>query len=124
MVQSPYAKQRGVINVEINITAAAAEKINQRVNGREGYLKLKYDTDGCGCAVNGVVALWFVPNLDSDDIAIETNDRTVYVEKSKTVFFDEQMKIDFSNTANCFQLKSPQQILNGHMSLLIKEKTD
>ena len=124
MVQSPYAKWRGVINVEINITAAAAEKINQRVNGREGYLKLKYDTDGCGCAVNGVVALWFVPNLDSDDIAIETNDRTVYVEKSKTVFFDEQMKIDFSNAANCFQLKSPQQILNGHMSLLIKEKTD
>lgn len=124
MVQSPYAKRRGVINVEINITAAAAEKINQRVNGREGYLKLKYDTDGCGCAVNGVVALWFVPNLDSDDIAIETNDRTVYVEKSKTVFFDEQMKIDFSNAANCFQLKSPQQILNGHMSLLIKEKTD
>jgi len=110
--------------VEINITEAAVEKINQRVNGREGYLKLKYDTDGCGCAVNGVVALWFVPNLDSDDIAIETNDRTVYVEKSKTVFLDEQMKIDFSNAANCFQLKSPQQILNGHMSLLIKEKTD
>ena len=124
MVQSPYAKQRGVINVEINITEAAVEKINQRVNGREGYLKLKYDTEGCGCAVNGVVALWFVPNLDSDDIAIETNDRTVYVEKSKTVFLDEQMKIDFSNAANCFQLKSPQQILNGHMSLLIKEKTD
>ncbi|MFB5195580.1 iron-sulfur cluster biosynthesis family protein [Neobacillus sp. KR4-4] len=110
--------------MEINITAAAAEKINQRVHGREGYLKLKYDTDGCGCAVNGVVALWFVPNLDSDDIPIETNDRTVYVEKSKTVFLDEQMKIDFSNAANCFQLKSPQQILNGHMSLLIKEKTD
>lgn len=124
MVQSPYAKQRGVINVEINITAAAAEKINERVNGREGYLKLKYDTDGCGCAVNGVVALWFVTELDSDDIEIETNDRTVYVEKSKTVFFDEQMKIDFSPSANCFQLKSPQQILNGHMSLLIKQKTD
>ncbi|MEH7073931.1 iron-sulfur cluster biosynthesis family protein [Neobacillus drentensis] len=110
--------------MEINITAAAAEKINQRIDGRDGYLKLKYDTDGCGCAVNGVVALWFVPNLDSDDIAIETNDRTIYAEKSKTVFFDEQMKIDFSNTANCFQLKSPQQILNGHMSLLIKAKTD
>jgi uncharacterized protein YqkB len=124
VVQSPYAKQRGVINVEINITAAAAEKINERVNGREGYLKLKYDTDGCGCAVNGVVALWFVTDLDSDDIEIETNDRTVYVEKSKTVFFDEQMKIDFSPSANCFQLKSPQQILNGHMSLLIKQKTD
>lgn len=110
--------------MEIELTAAAAEKINMRTEGREGFLKLKYDTDGCGCAVNGVVALWFVQVLDEDDIPIETNDRTIYVEKSKTVFFDEQMKIDFSNSSNCFQLKSPQQILNGHMSLVITEKTD
>jgi uncharacterized protein YqkB len=117
-------KERGALNLEINITAEAAKKINERIEGQEGYLKLKYDTDGCGCAVNGVVALWFVPDLDADDIAIETNDRTVYAEKSKMVFFDEQMKIDFSSSTNCFQLKSPQQILNGYMSLIIKEKTD
>jgi uncharacterized protein YqkB len=110
--------------VEINITEAATEKINERLNNRDGYLKLKYDTDDCGCAVNGVVALWFISELETDDIAIETNDRTVYAEKSKMVFFDEQMKIDFSQASNCFQLKSPQQILNGHMSLIIKEKTD
>lgn len=110
--------------MEINITEAAAEKINARTEGQEGYLKLKYDTDECGCAVNGVVVLWFVPVLDNDDIAIETNDRTVYLEKSKLVFFDDQMKIDFSKATNCFQLKSPQQMLNGHMSLIIKEKTD
>ncbi|MFF2448704.1 iron-sulfur cluster biosynthesis family protein [Neobacillus sp. NPDC058068] len=110
--------------MEITITEAAAKKINERTKGQEGYLKLKYDTDGCGCAVNGVVALWFVPEVEEDEIAIETNDKTVYLEKSKMVFFDEQMKIDFSQTTNCFQLKSPQQILNGHMSLIIKEKTD
>ncbi|MFJ7725464.1 iron-sulfur cluster biosynthesis family protein [Neobacillus sp. NPDC097160] len=110
--------------MEIIITEAAAKKITERTKGHEGYLKLKYDTDGCGCAVNGVVALWFVPEIDEDEIAIETNERTVYLEKSKIVFFDEQMKIDFSESTNCFQLKSPQQILNGHMSLIIKEKTD
>jgi uncharacterized protein YqkB len=116
--------REGSLRVEINITETAVEKINERIKDRDGYLKLKYDTDGCGCAVNGVVALWFVPKLDADDVALETNDRTVYVEKSKTVFFDEQMKIDFSKATNCFQLKSPQQILNGHMSLVITEKTD
>ena len=110
--------------MQITITAAAIEKINERTAGRKGFLKLKYDTDGCGCAVNGVIALWFVPALDQDDLAIETNDRPVFVEKAKTVFLDEEMKIDFSQTTNCFQLKSPQQILNGHMSLMIKEKTD
>lgn len=110
--------------MEIIITAEAIEKINERTANREGYLKLKYDTDGCGCAVNGVIALWFVTELDDTDIAIETNERPVYVEKSKMVFFDEQMKIDFSKTTNCFQLKSPGQILNGHMSFILKEKTD
>jgi uncharacterized protein YqkB len=117
-------QREGVFHVEIVITEAAAEKIRKRTEGRDGFLKLKYDTDGCGCAVNGVAALWFVSEIEDTDIAIETNDRTIYVEKSKTVFFDEQMKIDFSDSSNCFQLKSPQQILNGHMSLVITEKTD
>jgi uncharacterized protein YqkB len=110
--------------VELKINEIAVEKINERIQNRDGYLKLKYDTDGCGCAVNGVVVLWFVPELEADDIAIETNDRTVYVEKSKLIFYDEQMSIDFSKATNCFQLKSPGQFLNGHMSLVITEKTD
>jgi uncharacterized protein YqkB len=107
--------------MEIMITEAAAKKINEKTNGQIGYLKLKYDIEGCGCAVDGVSVLWFVPALDEDEIAIETNERTIYMEKAKMVFFDEQMKIDFSDTANCFQLKSPNQILNGRMNIVITE---
>lgn len=110
--------------MEIKITAAATEKINERTAGRAGNLKLKYDIEGCGCAVSGVFALWYVAEIDSDDIGIETNDRTVYMEKAKTVFFDEQMTIDFSKATNCFQLKSPQQILNGYMSFVLTKKPD
>lgn len=110
--------------MEIIITAAAAEKLNEKINGREGYLKLKYDTEDCGCAVNGVIALWYVPEVDTDDITIETNERNVYMEKSKAVFFDEKMTIDFTKGTNSFQLKSPQQILNGYMSFVVTEKTD
>jgi uncharacterized protein YqkB len=107
--------------MEIIITESAAEKINDKTKGLDGYLKLKYDIEGCGCAVDGVTVLWLVSELDPGDIAIETNDRTIYMEKAKTVFFDEQMKIDFSETANSFQLKSPNQILNGRMNLVITE---
>ena len=110
--------------MEITISAAAAEKLNEKINDREGYLKLKYDTEDCGCAVNGVIALWYVPEVDTDDITIETNERNVYMEKSKAVFFDEKMTIDFSKGTNSFQLKSPQQILNGYMSFVVTEKTD
>lgn len=108
--------------MEIMITSAAADKIKEKIAGHTGYLKLKYDTEGCGCGVDGVAALWFDPELEADDIAIETNDQTIYVEKSKTIYFDEQMKVDFSNTTNSFQLKSPGQIFNGFMSLVIKDK--
>ncbi len=34
--------------MEIFITEEAAAKINEKAAGRVGYLKLKYDTDGCG----------------------------------------------------------------------------
>jgi uncharacterized protein YqkB len=119
-----HMPQRGALNMEITITAAAADKIAEKINGRTGFLKLKYDMEGCGCAVDGVAALWFVPEVEDTDIAIETNNQTLYVEKSKMVFFDEQMTIDFSESTQWFQLKSPQQILNGQLSLIIKKNTD
>lgn len=110
--------------MQITITEAAAVKIAEKISGRTGFLKLKYDIEGCGCAVDGVAALWFVPEVEATDIAIETNSETIYVEKSKMNFFDEQMIIDFSNGTKWFQLKSPQQILNGQLSLIIKKNTD
>lgn len=107
--------------MEITITEKAAAKISQKMEGQNGYLKLVYDTDDCGCAVNGVVALWLVPELETEDIKAKTNGHPVYMQKSKLIFFDEKMTIDFSETSNTFQLKSPQQILNGHMSFLIQK---
>jgi uncharacterized protein YqkB len=106
------------------ITDSAAAKIQEKTKDYKGFLKLKYDIEGCGCAVDGVFALWFVPELESDDMAIETNAHTIYVEKAKTVFFDEKMKLDYSETTSWFKLSSAQQILNGQMSLMIIKKAD
>lgn len=110
--------------MEIMITDPAVAKIKEKITDRKGYLKLKYDTEGCGCAVDGVAVLWFVPELEDDDIAIKTNAQTIYVEKAKTVFFDEKMKLDFPQTSNWFRLSSSQQILNGQMNLMVTEKAD
>ena len=105
--------------MEITITDEAAAKIKEKTEGMKGYLKLKYNTDGCGCAVNGVVELWFVSEIEKDDVAIDTNEWPVFLEKAKTLYFDEKMKIHFSKDVNSFQLISPQQILNGFMKLVI-----
>ncbi|QED48524.1 iron-sulfur cluster biosynthesis family protein [Cytobacillus dafuensis] len=102
--------------MQITITEEAAKKIKERMADKRGFLKLKYDTEGCGCVVSGVTALWLVPELDEDDREIKTNIGSIYIEKSKEVFLDEQLKIDYSEKANCFQLKSPNEYLNPRMS--------
>lgn len=108
--------------MEIALTELAAEKLSERIAGKDGFIKLKYDIDGCGCVVSGVTALWLVNDLDEDDREIKTNAGSIYAEKSKEVFLDDDLKIDFSVKANCFQLKSPNQYLNPRMSFIDKTK--
>lgn len=102
--------------MKITITESAGNKLKERMAAKSGYLKLKFDIDGCGCVVSGVPALWLVDKIDDDDCEMKTNAGSLYIEKSKEVFFDENMTIDFSEKANCFQLKSPNQYLNPRMS--------
>lgn len=106
--------------MNITITEEAAKKIKERMEGKNCLLKLKYDIDGCGCVVSGVPALWLVSELDEDDRQIKTNVGDIYIEKSKEVFLDEHLKIDFSEKSNSFQLKSPNQYLNPRMSIYDK----
>ena len=107
--------------MEIKWTDRAMKKIENSVQAHsDKQIKLKYDTDGCGCVVSGVTALWLVDEKDGDDVLIETNAYPVLVEKSKMVFLDEKMTIDFNETANSYMLTCPSQILNPRMSLTVK----
>lgn len=106
--------------MEINITETAAQKITEKKGEQRGYLKLKYETEGCGCVLSGVTSLWLVNKIDEDDRAIETSIGHIYVEKSKEVFLNDQLIIDFSISSNSFQLKSPNEYLNPRMSFLNK----
>ncbi|RFU69189.1 iron-sulfur cluster biosynthesis family protein [Bacillus sp. V59.32b] len=102
--------------MNIEWTEGAIKKATEKVNGQNGYLTLKYDTDGCGCVVSGVTALWFADDVEQNSERIETNYLPVYIEKSKMIFMDDVMKIDFVPDANSFQLKSPNGMLNPRMS--------
>ncbi|MGM0852969.1 MAG: iron-sulfur cluster biosynthesis family protein [Bacillota bacterium] len=106
--------------MKIELTNEATKKIQDKIGTKNGHLKLKYDTEGCGCVVSGIPTLWFVHEPEKgEDITIETNSYPILVEKSKVVFLDEDLKIDFSSQSNTFQLKSPGQIINGRMSFLL-----
>jgi uncharacterized protein YqkB len=107
--------------MEITITEQAAEKIKKFKEGKKGFVKLKYDTEDCGCVMCGVTNLWLVSELDDqDDYKVVTNDEEIYVEKSKEVFLDDRLSIDYNVKSNCFVLKSPQQYINPRMGFFDK----
>lgn len=106
--------------MNITITDEAQKVLKAKIADRPGYLKIKYDTEGCGCAVSGIPVLEYVEQKEHGDIEIETEAMPVLVEKSKQVFYDKNLKIDFSKSSNTFQLKSPGEILNGRMNFFIR----
>lgn len=114
---------RRIIIMKLTITPAAEEQLRRRMLGKELLVKLKYETDGCGCAVSGVPILQLINPQELDkvhDMKIPTNAMDVYMEKSKTLFFDEEMKIDFLPENQTFRLTSPSEILNGRMNCVVK----
>ncbi|MCM3652209.1 iron-sulfur cluster biosynthesis family protein [Metabacillus litoralis] len=107
--------------MQLTFTEEAIEQLAPKMEeNKNKILKLKYDTEGCGCVMSGVTALWLVEEQDKNDVKLETNAVPILVEKTKMVFLDEQLTITYNQTANCFMLKSPSQILNPRMNLLVK----
>lgn len=106
--------------MEISITERAQERIEKLIKDKQGYVKLKYDSDECGCVMCGVTNLWLVSDLESDDYEVKTDRGSIYIEKSKEVFLDEDLTIDFNEKTFCFILKSPNQYLNPRMSFVDK----
>lgn len=107
--------------MEIVFTDAALTRLEKIMQGKKGYLKLKHDTEGCGCVVSGVPALWLVDQTEGNDTKIETNGPDLYMEYNKAVFFDEKMTVD-ATAGNHFVLKSPSEMLNPSMKYYDKTK--
>ncbi|WP_409289101.1 iron-sulfur cluster biosynthesis family protein [Peribacillus sp. SCS-37] len=99
-------------------TEKAKSKIDEKIGDSEGSLKLKYDIDGCGCAVSGVTALWLENSAASDEQKLDTNAGPLYIESSKAIFLDDEMKIDYNDESNSFRLSSPNQIINPRMRFI------
>lgn len=111
--------------MNLTFTDKAIEKLNQNPMVRKKQLKLKYDIEGCGCVNDGVPILWLVNKLDSDDFTLETNYLPIVMEKSKLVFFDEDMTIDVVEGKSCLQLRSPNQIINPRLMVVeVSEEED
>lgn len=110
--------------MEIAVTVSAKNEIAAQLAKHDlQALKLVYDNDGCGCAVNGVAQLWMIPAVTataSMPEAAGSEFQIVYAQKD-LIYFEEHLMIDYRASGHAFILKSANQIYNNNMSLIAKE---
>jgi uncharacterized protein YqkB len=108
--------------MQVEITERAVEELQTRKTLKEGrVLFISHETEGLGCVVNGVSDLISVQksSLPPTAILLETKPEpwSVAIDKKVDWIYDENLKIDFNDTASSFQLKSPNEMLNPRMTL-------
>ncbi|GAK39550.1 iron-sulfur cluster biosynthesis family protein [Paenibacillus urinalis] len=81
--------------MKINLSKAAEELLTKVLGNRPGFIRLMYDSEGCGCAVSGVPAFRIVDEQEDGDIVMDTNvsDLTFILDSQKAVFFEEELNL-------------------------------
>lgn len=79
--------------------------------------KLVSDSEGCGCAMNGVAAFWAIPSVQEGELKAQSNAFEVWYEKRHEVFFDERMSVTYQPEHRAFKLASDGQIYSNRLRL-------
>lgn len=119
--------------MHMTITAAAGARIRERFGNGPLRLALVYDTEGCGCAVNGVPALWIVPDDrepfpgtgrgDDAELLVDTSGApgiSLVLQRRHAVFFDERMTLDCKPGRIGYELRSDNQIYSANLTIIDK----
>jgi uncharacterized protein YqkB len=111
--------------MHIHITENAALAIESMLAPGPNRLQLLYDTDGCGCAVNGIAQLWAVDETmpEQAEVATVTTDHptisiTVVYEARHEVFFEDRITIDYDSAYRTFVIKSTNQYYNPRAGIV------
>ena len=108
--------------MHLTISSEAAARMQQVVTPEENYaFYLIYDTEGCGCAVNGVPTLkWLSRTTEDASTYLQLCEQPypVFVTTQDAVFFEEAMKLTFDSNTFCFKLVGTGQIY--HHCLTVK----
>jgi uncharacterized protein YqkB len=106
------------MNIHFTDEAAAHIRDTYFAKSAAGAIKLAYDTEGCGCAVNGVAALWLVDSPEEDDMLARSNVFTIFYDPRHEVYFEERLLVDKRGDARDFVLKSSAQTYNPSMKVI------
>jgi len=104
----------------ITQTQEALDQLLHMNPSEQPTIKLVYDTEGCGCAVNGVVQLWRMNDMSSEDlIGFDQDVRIIYAARQE-IFFEDHLTLGYNQTKRVFELKSKSQIYNLFIPLIDK----
>ncbi|MCC3373221.1 iron-sulfur cluster biosynthesis family protein [Cohnella sp. REN36] len=102
--------------MEVKWSAEAVDALRARFGPEARTWKLVSDAEGCGCAVNGVPALWAVNEPLPDDLRADGGPVELWYEKRHEVFFDDEMRITYDAAKRSFTLASDGQIYTNRLA--------
>lgn len=103
----------------IQLTVDAERKLKETIGETPGSVRLIYDTEGCGCAVNGIPGLRIINELDQEDIIVSSGDSVPFViNRRQEVFFEESLKLDVLPGLSSFRLDSSSQTYGTNIQLV------
>ncbi|WP_070121605.1 iron-sulfur cluster biosynthesis family protein [Bacillus marinisedimentorum] len=111
--------------MKITVSECAAERL-AGVAGSSGdsYFKLIYDTEGCGCGVDGTAALTLTREKEGLDEVFPAGPFTFLVARHDMIYFDERLTIDCRAGGHSLLLKSPERIITPNLNLRLQEKDE
>ena len=103
----------------IELTPQAERKIKDKIGSRPGSLRLIYDTEGCGCAVNGIPGLRIIDQPDEDDMPLGSGGSVaMFMNRRQEVFFENRMKLDVTPDQYAFRLDSDGQTYGTNIQII------
>jgi len=95
--------------VKMAWSAEATAELQAQFGADVPGFRLVYDIEGCGCAVNGVPALWAVDGAMPGDVATDSGPLKLWIDSQQRVFFDDALRIHFLPDRRSFSLTSDNQ---------------
>ena len=96
--------------MKLTMTENAKAQVQYMQDEQRPLLRLFYDTEGCGCGVNGLPTVRLEREQRETDQLVDNEDFTVVIDNQQAVFFRKEMKLDFKK--GLFRLSSPEGVLN------------
>lgn len=99
--------------MHIHLNPLTTERLQKSLGAEPGYLKLFYDTEGCGC--NGMLAIQIVPEPSATDIQVPQEPFVFLLDAQQESLFDESMKLEAEVNYPSYKLTSDSSLFGSNI---------